>query len=93
MVFGGRGTGAAEGQVVVVSCHAGDASAMASTSRGKTLDLWTTTPSTTDRPSGSSVNHATRTRKHTLGYQRIVGELKGLGVVVSANTVKKILRQ
>ncbi len=27
------------------------------------------------------------------GYQRIVGELKGLGVVVSATTVKKILRQ
>jgi len=27
------------------------------------------------------------------GYQRIVGELKGLGVVVSATTVKKILRE
>jgi len=27
------------------------------------------------------------------GYQRIVGELKGLGVVVSATTVKRILRQ
>jgi transposase InsO family protein len=27
------------------------------------------------------------------GYQRIVGELKGLGVVVSATTVKKTLRQ
>jgi transposase InsO family protein len=27
------------------------------------------------------------------GYQRIVGELKGLGVVVSATTVKTILRQ
>jgi hypothetical protein len=27
------------------------------------------------------------------GYQRIVGELKGLGVVVSATTVKEILRQ
>jgi hypothetical protein len=27
------------------------------------------------------------------GYPRIVGELKGLGVVVSATTVKKILRQ
>jgi hypothetical protein len=26
------------------------------------------------------------------GYQRIVGELKGVGVVVSATTVKKILR-
>src|SRR4029077_2646557 len=26
------------------------------------------------------------------GYQRIVGELKGLGVVVSATTVKKTLR-
>ena len=28
-----------------------------------------------------------------MGYQRIVGELKGLGVVVSATTVKKTLRQ
>jgi transposase InsO family protein len=27
------------------------------------------------------------------GYQRIVGELKGLGLVVSATTVKKILRE
>jgi hypothetical protein len=27
------------------------------------------------------------------GYQRIVGELMGLGVAVSATTVKKILRQ
>jgi len=26
------------------------------------------------------------------GYQRIVGELKGLGLLVSATTVKKILR-
>jgi hypothetical protein len=26
------------------------------------------------------------------GYQRIVGELKGVGVVVSATTVRKILR-
>ena len=28
-----------------------------------------------------------------MGYQRIVGELKGLGIVVSATTVKKILRE
>ena len=27
------------------------------------------------------------------GYQRIVGELKGLGLVVSATTVRKILRE
>ncbi len=27
------------------------------------------------------------------GYERIVGELKGLGIVVSATTVKKILRE
>jgi putative transposase len=27
------------------------------------------------------------------GYQRIVGELKGLGVVVSATTVRKVLRK
>ena len=27
------------------------------------------------------------------GYQRIVGELNGLGITVSATTVKKILRQ
>jgi putative transposase len=26
------------------------------------------------------------------GYQRIVGELQGMGVIVSATTVKKILR-
>ena len=27
------------------------------------------------------------------GYPRIVGELKGMGIVVSATTVKKILRK
>ena len=27
------------------------------------------------------------------GYQRIVGELKGLGLVVSATTVRKVLRE
>ena len=32
-------------------------------------------------------------RTRAWGYQRIVGELKGLGVIVSATTVKKILRE
>jgi hypothetical protein len=27
-----------------------------------------------------------------MGYQRIVGELKGLGITVSATTVRKVLR-
>jgi putative transposase len=30
---------------------------------------------------------------HPTGYQRIAGELNGLGIIVSATTVRKILRQ
>jgi hypothetical protein len=40
----------------------------------------------------SQIDRAACPRESAGGYQRIVGELKGLHVVVSATTVKKILR-
>ena len=49
MVVGGCGQDVAEGQVVVVSRHAGRASALASASRGESLDLPPTTRSTANR--------------------------------------------
>lgn len=67
MVLGRCGAAVAQGQVVVVSCHAVDASSLASASRGETVDLRTTTRSTTDRRSCSSADHSARARKSTLG--------------------------
>jgi hypothetical protein len=60
--------------------------------RGEALDLYASTGSTTRRAGGSSVDRAVCPGESRWGYQRIVGELKGLGVRVSTTTVKKILR-
>src|SRR5262249_25150648 len=67
MVPGGGVSDVAEGEVVVVSGHADDASALASASRGETLDLRATTESTADRPSGSKADRSAGTKKPTLG--------------------------
>src|SRR5207245_5207999 len=42
---------------------------------------------------GSSADPADRARESVLGYQRLVGELKGLGGVVSTTTVRNVLRE
>jgi hypothetical protein len=46
-------------------------------------------PSFTDQAGRSKIDRAACSRESAVGYQRIVGELKGLHVVVSATTVKR----
>jgi hypothetical protein len=65
---------------------------LASASDREALDLHATTGSTTDHAGDSCVDRAVCAGESAVGYQRIVGELKDLGIVVSATTVKKILR-
>src|SRR5262249_61428632 len=81
------------GELSALCGRPGSASALARASRGKSLDLRATARSPADRPSGSNADHSPGTGKPAWGYQRIVGELKGLGVVVSATSVKQILRE
>jgi putative transposase len=79
--------------LAVVSGHADDAPALASTAGRAPLDLrWSKRPAAY-RPGDPRVGASPRARESALGYQRIVGELNGLGIAVSATTVKKILRQ
>jgi putative transposase len=93
MVPGGGQPTVAARQVVTVSGHAGDAPALAPLDGGEALDLRATAWSSADRQGASSSDRSLSTGESAVGYQRIVGELKGLGIVVSATTVKKILRE
>jgi hypothetical protein len=76
-----------------VSGHAGDTPALAPLDGGQALDLRAAAGSSGDRQRASSADRSLGTGKSAVGYQRIVGELKGLGIAVSATTVKKILRE
>ena len=93
MVPGGVQPTVAARQVVAVSGHAGDAPEVAPLDGGEALDLYATAGSSADRQGASSRDRSLGSGESTVGYQRIVGELKGLGIVVSATTVKKILRE
>jgi hypothetical protein len=46
----------------------------------------------TDRKGDPRARASARARESELGYQRIVGEINGLGLTVSATTLKKIMR-
>ena len=80
----GRRPPGATHQLVVFCRHAGDAPPLAPAPGGEALNLHATAGSTTDRAGDSSVDYAVCAGESTSGYQRIVGELKSLGVVVSA---------
>jgi putative transposase len=75
------------------SRHACHAAPLAPPTRRETVDVRSTTWSTADRPGGANADRSGRSRKSALGLSRSVGELKGLGIAVSATTVKVILRQ
>src|SRR5205823_6676499 len=90
----GRGESAVAAlALAVVSGHADDASALAPPAGRAPLDLrWSKRPAA-HRPGDPRTGAAPRAPESALGYQRIVGELNGLGLAVSATTVKKILRE
>jgi hypothetical protein len=73
--------------------HADDAAALAPTARGQTLDLQRAHRSAADQRRDPRPGAAPGAENARWGYQRIAGELHGLGIIVSATTVRKILRQ
>jgi putative transposase len=70
-----------------------DAAAMAPAIGREPLDVRRTAWSTADRQEVRVLILQLARENPRWGYLRIVGELKGLGVVVSASTVKKVLRK
>jgi len=92
MVLGGGRTDPATREVGSLSRHARHAAPLAPAARREPVDVRPTTRSAADRPGGASDDPSACSRNPRRGYQRIIGELKGIGVVVSATTVKTILR-
>jgi putative transposase len=79
--------------VVIVFRHARDAVALASETGGQTVDVPVSTGSSTDSRDIRALVLRLAQENRRWGYQRIVGELKGLGLVVSATTVRAWLRK
>jgi hypothetical protein len=93
MVPGGGQPTVSARQVVGVSGHAGDAPALAPLDGGEALDLCTTARASADRQEAPSAHRSLGTRKSAVGRSTHYGRAEGLGIVVSATTVKKILRE
>jgi putative transposase len=92
-VLGGGQPELAARPLVVVSRHTGDAPPVASSAGREALDLRAAVGATANRLEGSRADCAIRTRKSAVGLSALVGELKGVGVIVSATTVRKVLRE
>jgi hypothetical protein len=67
--------------------------ALASASRYSPLDIRRSDRPAAGRRRDPRARAPPRSREPALGYQRIAGEITGLGLVVSATTVRKILRE
>jgi putative transposase len=66
---------------------------MASAARGSALDLSGAAPrSPAYGRGGSGAGSAARAREPAVGYRRITGELHGLGFIISATSVRELLR-
>ena len=79
--------------VVLIPRDAGDASALARASGRKLLDVRATAGSTADRTARSNAHRAVGTRESTVGVSASRWRTEGLGVIVLATTVKKVLRE
>src|SRR4029453_12364904 len=93
MVPGGGQSPVSRRQRVGVSGHAGDAPALASRDGGEALDLCAPAWSSADHQGASSADLSLSTGESTLGLSADSGRVQRLGIVVSATTVKKILRE
>ena len=76
-----------------VSGHASDAPGLASLHGGEAVNLCATARAYPNRQKASSAHRSLGTRQSAVGLSALVGELKRLGIVVSATTVKKILHE
>src|SRR5205823_13941263 len=73
---------------------AGDVAALASASGRSPLDVPAPPAgSAADRVGGAGADRAAGAREHKLGYVRIVGELRKLGMKVSATLVRSVLAE
>ena len=93
-VTGGAESGDTSAFVARVLHHARDSAALAPANRCVALDVPAQAAGPASRrPGGTSADPAARAGERYWGYVRIVGELRKLGITVSATLVRNVLRR